>query len=678
MKTYIYYIVFLLAAFVQPLLAQDAPVTKAQPPYPLLPYTVTYEAAPTGGTVELLVTGTPNSTSVAPGEKIYSGEEVTLKITPTTGATDYKVLFGYPKVYYTNKTTKNIKLTPVSGMRDNYTFTMPKEPVTVEVKFEVKAGSSSDARLKELRYKIGEDNEIPVPSFTPGTKEYTVTLPSNTIDGTTIKLSGTAADAYATLNDSQATATLSSGAGEATFTVNAENGMTADYKVNFVKAATDKFVVTIASVEGGMITVTDATDKVIKSGDVVDNNAVLTLANTSVAGYVFSKYVVSGQQDHTGTTVTVTSDITISAEFTPPAEPKPMEDIGLPVATNENPPVPTTDAPVAIIPDAGSLPKDTELSQLRLIKEDVPALQQEDVKEKAKTAIENTGFDESTMLLMEVTLVKVTTATNPHTGTSTTTVTPVQPTDEVKVRIPYPEGVNKDSHDIKIVHLKSDGSTDVYSGGKLTLADDYMEIIVTGFSPFVVAYVTKSDPGPGPGPGPEPDLEPGTDPEPGIDPDPTPVFTVTLPAVEGAITDPVAGSYSVEAGENFRFFLTLDKDYDESQPVVTTSRNETIEPFGSTSAYIIDNIQSAVTITISGIRKNTAVSNATLDSGVRIRTEPSALYIETDRRADIRIVSISGSTLASFEAHPGTTRHPLSPGIYIVKAENEVYKVIIK
>ena len=70
---------------------------------------------------------------------------------------------------------------------------------------------------------------------------------------------------------------------------------------------------------------------------------------------------------------------------------------------------------------------------------------------------------------MEVTLVKVTTTISATDASTTTAVTPVQPSDIVTVRIPYPEGVNKTQHDIVIIHLRSDGVVDVYSEGNNNL-----------------------------------------------------------------------------------------------------------------------------------------------------------------------------------------------------------------
>lgn len=665
---------------VTPVADNDNTYTFTMPEYPAtveakyekIPYAVSF-ATPENGTLALEADGTP----LTSGAELVSGTQVTLSVIPATG---YKVVFGSLKVYCTNGVTKNLQLAPVSGESGKYTFTMPEEPVTVEVEFEAKpAQPSSDARLRSLQYKVGTDNPgtfIPVPDFTAVRKEYTVTLPSATAGNAQITLSGTPADVGATLPSDPATVTLSGGFGTATLTVTAEDCSTAEtYTVNFQKAETAKYIVTIATVAGGTITVTDATGKVINSGDVVADGAELTLTNTAVPGYTFSKYM-AGNTDYTDVTATVTvnsSDLTISAEFTPPSTPIQPDNIGTPAVTDENPPAPEADAPVVIIPDAGSLPSDTELSQLRLVKDEVPASKEADVKKEAKKAAATAGITipENNMVLMEVTLVKVTTIFDGSSGKSETTVTPVQPTDKVKVRIPYPENVDKDKNDFMIIHLKSDGSTEVYSAekGNLTMADEYMEITVIGFSPFVVAYVAKSSPDPGPDPGPDPD----------------PVYyTVTLPAVAGATTDPAPGNYEVEDWEHFRFYLTLDKDYDQSVPVVTirrggtVGRDETITPNISDGAYIIKYVRTLVTISIAGIQKNTDVANATLTAGLKIWTEPSALCLETDRPEEVRILTLTGATQTTFKAQPGLNRRPLAPGLYIVQTARMVCKVIVR
>ena len=126
-------------------------------------------------------------------------------------------------------------------------------------------------------------------------------------------------------------------------------------------------------------------------------------------------------------------------------------------------------------------------------------------------------------------------------------------------------------------------------------------------------------------------VAPAPDPEP--EPEPTVYYTVTRPEVEGATTDPVAGSYEVEAWSTFRFYLTTDTAYSESQPVVTTDRGETLTPRSSDGAYLVKYVRSDVDVFIDGLFPNNPVANesitdphATSASALpRIWTEPSVL-----------------------------------------------------
>lgn len=95
-------------------------------------------------------------------------------------------------------------------------------------------------------------------------------------------------------------------------------------------------------------------------------------------------------------------------------------------------------------------------------------------------------------------------------------------------------------------------------------------------------------------------------------PDPTVTFSVTLPSVEGAALSPLAGTYSVEAGGSFSFSLTLDTDCDQSTPMVKVG-DKLIEPT-SDGKYEIKNINSDITISITGIVKNATVGNAEVES----------------------------------------------------------------
>lgn len=166
------------------------------------------------------------------------------------------------------------------------------------------------------------------------------------------------------------------------------------------------------------------------------------------------------------------------------------------------------------------------------------------------------------------------------------------------------------------------------------------------------------------------------------DPDPEPTYyTVTLPSVEGAATDPVAGDYDVESSDNFRFYLTLDADYNQSVPVVTTSRGETITPRTSDGAYIVKYVHSDLVISIGGIVKNPPpVANAEIQSGTRIFTRDGNLFITTDRPAHAQVFALTGQLIRSLDLPAGTTRvDPLTDGIYIVRlSDGTVQKVVVR
>lgn len=166
------------------------------------------------------------------------------------------------------------------------------------------------------------------------------------------------------------------------------------------------------------------------------------------------------------------------------------------------------------------------------------------------------------------------------------------------------------------------------------------------------------------------------------EPEPTPTYyTVTLPSVEGAATDPVAGSYDVESWSTFRFYLTLADDYNQSVPIVTTSRGDVIEPRTSDGAYLVNHVRTDVTISIDGVVKNPPpVANAELQSGTRIFTRDGQLFITTDRPAEAQVIALTGQLIRTLALPAGETRvDGLADGIYIVRlSDGTVQKVVVR
>ena len=164
-------------------------------------------------------------------------------------------------------------------------------------------------------------------------------------------------------------------------------------------------------------------------------------------------------------------------------------------------------------------------------------------------------------------------------------------------------------------------------------------------------------------------------------PEPTPVYyTVTLPAVEGATTDPVAGEYEVESWGSFGFYLTLAADYDQSKPVVSTSRGETIEPRASDGKYVIRYVRSDLEIRIDGIQKNPdTVANERIEAEtIEVRGGEGCLYLCLGMRREVYVYTFTGSLIRRFDAAEGDSRWTLPKGNYIVQVNDKIYKVGVR
>ena len=157
-------------------------------------------------------------------------------------------------------------------------------------------------------------------------------------------------------------------------------------------------------------------------------------------------------------------------------------------------------------------------------------------------------------------------------------------------------------------------------------------------------------------------------------------YSVFLPEVEGAVTDPSSGEFQVEAWDNFRFYLTLDEEYNQSNPVVTTDRGETITPRSSDGAYIIKYISSDVNIYIEGIEKKLApVANETIENiHSRVWAVAGTLHVLPAFDGKLFVYSAAGTLKVFRDVHVGeelTFRLP--EGVYVVRLGNKGVKVVL-
>ena len=162
-------------------------------------------------------------------------------------------------------------------------------------------------------------------------------------------------------------------------------------------------------------------------------------------------------------------------------------------------------------------------------------------------------------------------------------------------------------------------------------------------------------------------------------PDPV-YYTVSLPAITGATTDPAAGDYKVESWSSFRFYLTLDEAYNQSKPVVTTDRGETITPRASDGAYILKYVCSDIAVTIDGIVKNPdPVANETIAANrSRIWTNAGYLHILPATSDPVYIYTTTGRLVKTQRVTTGEELSVALPtGSYIVRTGKEHFKVVL-
>lgn len=186
-----------------------------------------------------------------------------------------------------------------------------------------------------------------------------------------------------------------------------------------------------------------------------------------------------------------------------------------------------------------------------------------------------------------------------------------------------------------------------------------------------VSVVFKADP--------EPEPEPDDDDDDSGVVTPTVYYTVTLPEVEGAMLDPGAGDYDVESWSTFRFYLTLAPEYDQSLPIVTTDRGETIAPRQSDGAYLVKFVRTNVAITIDGIVKNPdPVANDAVDAdNITIRRTADGLLIHVPSPETLTLYTFAGTLVRTIHLPAGDTRIDVPTGTYIVRVGAKVEKVII-
>lgn len=159
------------------------------------------------------------------------------------------------------------------------------------------------------------------------------------------------------------------------------------------------------------------------------------------------------------------------------------------------------------------------------------------------------------------------------------------------------------------------------------------------------------------------------------DPDPKPVtYTVTLPVIEGVVLTSETGT-AIKENENFIFTITLKEGYKNSKPVVKANGKEILPD--SKGRYVVKNVKTNITITVSGIVKDGPTANLEIQGSLKVWGADGHLHILSSKVGEARVITYSGQLYKIITLTGGETITPLPSGIYIVRIDGQSYKVYL-
>ena len=164
-------------------------------------------------------------------------------------------------------------------------------------------------------------------------------------------------------------------------------------------------------------------------------------------------------------------------------------------------------------------------------------------------------------------------------------------------------------------------------------------------------------------------------PEPDPTPDPIILYRVTIPQVEGA-TVLTYGSMYVEEWEDFSFRIHIQEGYDATN--MSVEANGTVLLPDARGLYTIEHITDNVTVTITGIVKETPTSIDTIGAdATAVWTSRGQIHIRLRQEATVTVLNYSGRLVKLFKGSAGDYAIPVQAGSYIVTINGRVYKVVL-
>lgn len=156
---------------------------------------------------------------------------------------------------------------------------------------------------------------------------------------------------------------------------------------------------------------------------------------------------------------------------------------------------------------------------------------------------------------------------------------------------------------------------------------------------------------------------------------------VMMPTISGAICDKPSGSNYVTSRENFVFTITPIGSNVGMALKVSTSRTSVPDSEG---VLVVKNEDGSYTVTIKQVQESIEVyidfttSNAMVESH-NLWTSGSNLNIESETNNNAVIYTVSGALVKSIDIAAGEiVSIQLTRGFYVVKMDNNTYKIVIK
>jgi len=148
-------------------------------------------------------------------------------------------------------------------------------------------------------------------------------------------------------------------------------------------------------------------------------------------------------------------------------------------------------------------------------------------------------------------------------------------------------------------------------------------------------------------------------------------YSIQMPSVKNATTNPSAGEIRSEAGKSFEFTVTPDAGFSVK---VTTDQGETLYPYNG-NHYAISNLSCNTLINIE-VLKATAVENV---EKVALWSKDGSLYIASPQPSKAFVINILGQIVKVVTVPSGTSViNGLANGVYIVRIGTTTKKVVVR